>query len=100
MDSSVQLADTLGHAIQADGEYNESLRLVHLDFGALLPLIWHSGEEFSPVGNEQTGLHSWRRRDARDMVIMIGIPLLEDVEGALTSEYVDACPGRIVKEIV
>ena len=79
---------------------NKSLSFVHLDFSRLVALARRSAIEFSPFGYEQSGLHAWWRRQARNMIIMVGISQLEDVEGALTCKDVDAISCRIVKEIV
>ena len=71
-----------------------SFRLVHLDFSLRFPLVRRSGEEFSPFGHEQACLHVWWRRDACDMFIVVGISLLEGVEGTLTGKHVDTRSGQ------
>src|SRR5215469_1842608 len=79
---------------------SKSFRLVHPDFSLLFPLVRHSGEEFSPLGHEQPCLHVWWCGDACYMVIMVGISLLEDVEGTLTGKHIDTPSSRVVEEIV
>jgi len=58
---------------------SESLRPVNKDFGALRAPIWDGNKPYRPFGQEKIGPCAQGGRITRNSVVLISIPLLENI---------------------
>src|SRR5437879_5325700 len=77
-----------------------SVRLVHADLSIFRALLEHPHEQLPPIRHKKASSAAGRSRDTRNPVIVIGIVLLENLDGTQAVEHVYAASAQIIEKVV